>query len=278
MRTWCPRVLASAFAVIAVVTFGPVETRMAAQARPAEWPKPGPYTGPRTADGKPDLNGVWQVFNSAHWDVEAHSPEEGVPGGQGVVEGGVIPYKPEALARKKENYANRAALDPLSKCFLPGVPRITYVPMPFEIFQTPKYVVMAYEFAHARRIIYTDGSPHVEALEFWLGDSRGTWEGDTLVVSTNNFNDRTWFDKAGNYHSEALDVIERYTPIGANHIDYEVTITDPKVFTRPWKMRMVIYRRMEPGVRVLDYDCVSFFWKRAVDKQKQSGTGGSSKK
>ena len=124
MCTWCPRVLACAFAVIAVVTFGPMETDVAAQARPAEWPKPGPYTGPRTADGKPDLNGVWQVFNSAHWDVEAHSPDEGVPGGQGVVEGGVLPYKPEALARKKENYANRAALDPLSKCFLPGVPRI----------------------------------------------------------------------------------------------------------------------------------------------------------
>jgi hypothetical protein len=125
---------------------------------------------------------------------------------------------------------------------------------------------MAFAFAHARRLIYTDGSPHVEALEFWMGDSRGRWEGDTLVISTNNFNNKTWFDKAGNYHSEALEVLERYTPMGPNHIDYEVTITDPQVFTRPWKMRMVIYRRIEPGAQLLDYDCVSFWWKRVTKK------------
>lgn len=220
------------------------------------------YVGPRTSDGKPDLNGIWQVMGTAHWDLEAHSPEEGVPGGQSVVEGGDIPYKPEALAQKRANYANRATADPLSKCYLPGVPRVTYVPLPFEITQTPKYVNIAYEFAHARRIIYTDGSPHVEALEFWMGDSRGRWEGDTLVVDTNNFNDKTWFDKAGNYHSEELHVVERYTPTGPNTIDYQVRIEDPKVFTRPWNMRMIIYRRLEPGLQLLDYDCVSFFWKK----------------
>ena len=266
MGAWYPSVLSALTVASALVSVALGASGVAAQA-PASNQPAAPYAGPRTSDGRPDLNGVWQVLNSAHWNLEAHSPEEGVPGGQGVVEGGVIPYKPEALAQRKDNYANRATHDPLSRCYLPGVPRITYVPLPFEIIQTPKYVVMAYAFAHARRIIYTDGSPHVEALEFWMGDSRGRWEGDTLVVSTNNFNDKTWFDKAGNYHSEALEVVERYTPMGPHHIDYDVTITDAKVFTRPWKMRMVIYRRLEPGAQALDYDCVSFWWKRMLTKK-----------
>jgi hypothetical protein len=181
-----------------------------------------------------------------------------------VVEGGTIPYKPEALAKKKQNYDNRATADPFAKCYLPGVPRITYVPLPFEISQSPKHVIFAYEFAHARRIVYTDGSPHVQALEFWMGDSRGRWEGDTLVIDTNDFNDNTWLDKAGNYHSNALHVIERYTPTDSSHINYEVTIEDSKVFARPWKMSMVIYRRVEAGVQLLEYDCVSFFWKKTI--------------
>jgi hypothetical protein len=136
------------------------------------------------------------------------------------------------------------------------------VPLQFEIVQTPKYVVMAYEYAHTRRIIYTDGSPHVEALDFWMGDSRGRWEGDTLVVDSVDFNDQTWFDKAGNFHSDALHVIERFTPIDQDHLDYGVTIEDPKVYTRPWKMNMIIYRRLEKGLQLLDYDCVSFFWQK----------------
>ena len=231
---------------------------------------PAAYTGRRTVDGKPDLNGIWQVLNSAHWNLEPHSPEDGVPGGQGVVEGGTIPYKPEALTKRQENYEKRATADPMLHCYLPGVPRITYVPLPFEIVQTPKYVVFAYEYAHARRIAYTDGSPHVEALEFWMGDSRGKWEGDTLVIDTKNFNDKTWFDKAGNFHSEALRVVERYTPRSRDHIWYEATIEDPKVFTRPWKISMMLYRRLDPGVQLLDYDCVSFFWKNAIATQKRS--------
>jgi len=222
----------------------------------------------KTADGKPDFNGIWQVLNTAEWDIEAHAPAEGVPGGQGVVEGGTIPYTPEALKIRDQNRAKRATADPASKCYLPGVPRITYTPMPFEITQTPKYVVIAYEFAHARRIIYTDGSPHAEALEFWMGDSRGKWEGDTLVVTTNNFTDKTWLDKSGNFHSTNLKVTERYTPNGPNHINYEVTLEDPKVYTRPWKMHMVIYRRLEPNLQLLDYDCVSFFWSRMFSGKK----------
>ena len=220
----------------------------------------GGYRGPRAADGKPNLNGIWQVLNSANGDIEAHSARPNVPAGMGVVEGGSIPYQPWALAKKRDNYARRATADPLSKCFLPGVPRATYVPMPFEIIQTPRYTVMAFEIARARRIIYTDGSKHPEALEFWMGDSRGHWEGDTLVVDSVDFNDNTWFDQAGNFHSDALHTVERYTPMDPDHIRYDVTIEDPKVFTRPWKMSMILYRRLDKGLQLLEYDCVSFFW------------------
>jgi hypothetical protein len=234
----------------------------------AQAPSGGRYTGPRTADGKPNLNGIWQVMNAAHWDLEPHSAEEGVPPGLGVVEGGVIPYQPWAAARKKENYANRAALDPINKCFLPGVPRIMYVPFPFQIAQTPKYVVLTHEYQHATRIVYTDGSPHAPPNDFWMGDSRGRWEGDTLVVDVTHFNDRTWFDMAGNFHSDALHVVERFTPLDAGHVlQYEATIEDPKVFTRPWKISMPIYRRAEPNMQLLDYDCVDFFWLRMRTKR-----------
>lgn len=248
-----PKIWLPIIAILGLISIGPLGLDVSAQGG-------AKYNGPRTSDGKPDLNGIWQVLNSANWDIEAHTAERGVPGGQGVVEGGPIPYQPWALEQKKKNYANRKAGDPLTKCFLPGVPRATYLPLPFEIVQTPKYVVIAHEFAQARRIVYTDGSPHVEALEFWMGDSRGRWEGDALVVDTIDFNDRTWFDHAGNFHSNALHVVERFTPLSQNHLDYEVTIEDPKVFTRPWKMRMMVYRRLEKGLQLLEYDCVSFFW------------------
>jgi hypothetical protein len=267
MSSRSQRLLAGVAVAAVCAWFKPAVSAVAAQA-PGKPAQAAAYSGPRTSDGKPDWNGIWQVLSTANWNLEPQSPEEGVPGGQGVVEGGTIPYQPWALKKRQENYAQRATADPLSKCYLPGVPRITYVPLPFEITQTPKYVVMAYAYAHARRIIYTDGSPHVEALEFWMGDSRGKWEGDTLVVSTNNFTDKTWFDKAGNFHSTALQVIERYSPRGPNHINYEATIEDSKVFTRPWKISMLIYRVLEPGQQqLLDYDCVSFFWKRALTKK-----------
>jgi len=263
MRTRFERVLATLITVVALLGLGLAFSELVAQA-PASQGRAGGYRGPRTSDGKPDLNGIWQVLNSANWDIEPHSAQEGVPAGQGVVEGGSIPYQPAALAKRKENFERRATSDPLSKCYLPGVPRVTYVPLPFEITQTPKYVTIAYEIAHARRIIYTDGSPHVKALEFWMGDSRGRWEGDTLVVDSIDFTDKTWFDKAGNFHSTELHVVERYTPMDPDHINYEVTIEDPKVFTRPWKMSMIIYRRVEKGLQLLEYDCVSFFWQKAL--------------
>ena len=216
------------------------------------------YDGPRTSEGQPDLNGIWQALNAASWDVRAHNAQDGVPAGLGVVEGGEIPYQPWAAAQQRENYANRLTADPLRQCFLPGVPRVTYLPFPFRILQTPDHVVITYEFAHVVRIIYTDGSPHPLPNDFWMGDSRGHWDGDTLVVDTTHFNGRTWFDAAGNFHSDQLHVVERYTPITPYHLDYEVTIEDPGVFTRPWTMRMPLYRRMDDGLQLLDYDCVDF--------------------
>ncbi len=224
------------------------------------------YEGPRTPEGNPDLSGFWQVLNSAAWDIRPHNAQDGIPAGLGVVEGGEIPYQPWAAEQQQENYANRLTADPVRQCFLPGVPRITYMPFPFRILQTPDHVVVTYEFAHAVRIIYTDGSPHPLPNDFWMGDSRGHWEGDTLVVDTTHFNGRTWLDAAGNFHSDALQVVERYTPTTPYHIDYEVTLEDPNVFTRPWKMRMTLYRRMDEGLQILDYDCVDHLLQIAVEQ------------
>ena len=208
----------------------------------------------RTADGKPNLQGIWQVLNTAAWDLQDHSARLGVPGGQTVVDGNDIPYQPATLKQKQQNFANRATADPETKGFLPGVPRIMYMPLPFQIFQTPTHVAMTFEYAQAVRILYTNGTPHPRGpINWWLGDSRGRWEGDTLVVDVVHFTDQTWLDRAGNFHSDALHLVERYTMTGPDHINYEVTVEDPKVFTRPRKMSMLLYRRKEPNVRLLDY-------------------------
>jgi len=234
-------------AVIAVAT-----ARICAQGRAGN---PSAYNPPLTSDGKPDLQGIWQALSTAAWDIQDHSARLGVPAGQGVVEGNEIPYQPWAAARKKDNFEKRLTEDPIAKCYLPGVPRITYMPHPFQIFQTRGTTVILYEYDHAVRTIYTD-RPHLPGhIDFWLGMSRGRWEGETLVVDVIDFNDKTWFDAAGNFHSDALHVVERYTRTGPDHIAYEVTIDDPKVFTRPWKMSMTLYRRREQNVQLLDYEC-----------------------
>ena len=218
-----------------------------------------PYTPPRTRDGQPDLQGIWQVLNTAAWDLEDHNARLGVPAGRGVVEGGVIPYLPAALARKRENFEKRATLDPESKCYLPGVPRITYMPYPFQIVQQADKVSILYEYLHTIRYVYTNGNPHPKGpIEWWMGDSRGRWEGNTLVVDVVHFNDLTWFDRAGNFHSSALHVIERYTPTGPDHMLYEATIEDPNVFTRPWKISMPLYRRQERDAELLEYQCHAY--------------------
>lgn len=212
----------------------------------------------RTADGKPDLNGIWQALNSAAWDIQDHSGQLGMPPGLGVVEGNAIPYQPWAAAKKKENFANRAAADPTeASCFLPGVPRATYMPFPFQIIQGNKKIVIAYEFASASRIIpleKVDAAP----TESYMGWSAGRWEGDTLVVDVTGLNDKTWFDRAGNFHSEALHVVERYTPASREMLLYEATLDDPKVFTRPWKISFPLYRRVDKNAQFLEFKCVPF--------------------
>ena len=225
------------------------------------------YRAPRTADGKPNFNGIWQAVTEAYWDIEAHaaapSPvlelgaSHAVAGGLGIVEGGTIPYKPEALKTKQQNFTNRLKLDPEIKCYLPGVPRATYMPYPFQIIQGPKFIMMIHTFAGAVRTIYMD--EHKEApADSWMGWSNGRWEGDTLVVDTTGFNEKSWFDRAGNFHTDALHVVERITAASPNHLQYEATIEDPNVFTRPWKINVPLYRRMEKNAQIMEFRCVEF--------------------
>lgn len=209
---------------------------------------------PRMPDGRPNLEGIWQVRNRASYDLEDHVARYGMPAGRAVVEGGVIPYQPWAAKRKLENLARRAKRDPLAQCYLPGVPRIMYMEWPFQIFQTTDHIAMTFEWTQVYRLIYTNGSRHIDGIEFWMGDSRGRWEGDTLVVEVTNHNDRTWFDMVGNFHSEALKVTERYTLMDADTLQYEATIEDPKVFTRPWKISMPLHRHKDMD-RLLEYQC-----------------------
>lgn len=221
-------------------------------------PVPDSYRAPRAADGKPDLSGIWQTLSRAAWDLEDHSARPGIPAGQSVVEGGVIPYQPWAVAQRNVNRENAAKADPLAECFLPGVPRATYLPFPFQIAQSSSGIAILYEWSRTSRIIHTDGSRHPEGLEFWMGDSRGRWEGESLVVDVMNFNGNTWFDRAGNFHSSALHVTERYTRTGQDTLWYDVTIDDPKVFTRSWRIQMPLYRRSEKNVKILEYECLEF--------------------
>jgi hypothetical protein len=215
----------------------------------------------------PDLQGIWQVRNTAAWDIQDHAaglypglpPRFAVPAGQGVVEGNEIPYQLSARMQKEENFRNRETADPEAHCYLPGVPRITYMPYPFQIFQFADRIVILYEYLHATREIYMDGSPHSELVaDSWMGDSRGRWDGNTLVVDVTSFNDRTWLDRAGNFHSDSLHVVERYTRNGPDQMTYEATIEDPNVFTRPWKMKMPLYRRTEPDAQILEFECYAY--------------------
>jgi hypothetical protein len=209
---------------------------------------------PRTADGKPNLQGIWQVRNRASYDLEDHVARNGMPAGRSVVEGGTIPYQPWAVAKKQENYAKSQTADPLSKCYMPGVPRIMYMEFPYHIFQTRDHVAITFEWSSVFRLIYTNGKPGPKGIDFWMGDSRGHWEGDTLVVDVTDHNDKTWFDMAGNFHSDALHLVERYTMLDADTIQYEVTIEDSKVFTKPWKISMPLYRQKNMD-RILEYQC-----------------------
>ena len=225
------------------------------------------YRAPRAADGHADLNGIWQAMNTANWDIQDHAARQGpvaalgasfsVPGGAGVVEGNELPYQPWAATQKQKNASNWLTLDPEVKCYLPGVPRATYMPHPFQIVQSTSTILISYEFASASRIVHMK-DVGAAPLDSWMGWSRGRWDGDTLVVDVTGLNEQTWFDRAGNFHSEALHVVERYTRTGPDQLLYEATVEDPKVFTRPWKMSMPLYRRIEKNAQLFEYKCVEF--------------------
>ena len=225
------------------------------------------FKAPRTADGKPNLTGIWQVMNTANWDLQTHEARQGpvialgaafaVPPGIGVVEGEEIPYLPAAAAKKKTNGENWMTLDPEVKCYMPGIPRATYMPFPFQIVQSTNTVLMAYEFTSASRIIRM-GTKEKSPAPAWMGWSVGRWEGDTLVVDVTDIEEKTWFDRAGNFHSDELHVVERYTMTDANTLAYEATIEDPKTFSRPWKISMPIYRRLEKNAQLMEFKCVPF--------------------
>ena len=222
---------------------------------------------PRAADGKPKLDGIWQAIASANWDVRAHAARPGAldelgalgaePPGLGVIAEGDIPYQAWAREQQAQNYADRIELDTEVKCFMPGVPRATYLPHPFQIFQTDEYVMIAYQYAGAVRTIHMN-DPGPAPTSFWMGWSVARWEGDTLVVEVTNQKPETWFDRAGNFHSGDLRVTERYTPIGPNHLNYEATIEDSSVFTQPWTISMPLYRRVENGAQLLEFKCIPF--------------------
>lgn len=223
---------------------------------------------PRTADGRADFNGIWQAIGSAHWNIEPHAADfspivelgaiGAIPAGLGVVEGGKIPYTPEARAIQEQNKADWLALDPVVKCYMPGVPRANYLPFPFQIIQSPDHVVMAYEFASASRIVYMN-RPDFEAPIFsWMGHSRGHFEGDSLVIDVTDQVPDTWLDHAGNHHSDALRVTERYTHLGPNTLMYEATLEDPNVYTEAWTLRFPLYRRLDENMQLLEFKCVEF--------------------
>ncbi len=234
------------------------------------WMAVGPASGqsaaPRAADGRPNLNGIWQVLNTANWDIEAHEARPGppqlgallaAPAGLGVVVDGPIPYQPSAAAKKKEHFNKRWTEDPEAKCYLPGVPRATYMPFPFQIVQGTDKIMMIYEYASAGRTIHMGKVPE-SPVETWMGHSVGRWDGQTLVVDVTSLNGSAWFDRAGNFQSDSLHVTERYTPVGADALNYEATIEDPTLYTRPWTLRMPLYRRREPGLQLLEFRCVPF--------------------
>ena len=230
--------------------------------------QPQTYRAPRTPDGTPDLSGIWQANNTANWNLEAHAAKQGpvvalgaafsVPPGLGVVEGdGAIPYRNETLAKKQENGEKWTTLDPEVKCFMPGIPRATYMPYPFQIVQSGDTVLMTYEFASASRVVRMNSKEQSPAPA-WMGWSIVRWDGETLVIDVTDHMEETWFDRAGNYHSDQLKVTERYTAIDPDTLQYQATIEDPKVFSRPWSISMPLYRRRDPNMQLLEYKCVEF--------------------
>jgi hypothetical protein len=252
-RAWT--VLSAAFVVfLAAPAYGQAPARPASQV-------------PRMPDGKPNFTGLWQVLGTADWDIRDHSAHAGpfyqlgaigaMPAGQGIVDGGEIPYKPEAAAQQKDNFKNRMKLDPEVKCYMPGIPRANYMPFPFQIVQSQRDVAFAYEYATANRVVNM-GKPKEAQVDTWMGMSNGHWEGDTLVVDVSGLNGNSWFDRSGNFQTDSTHVIERFSLADADHINYEATIEDPAIYTKPWKISTVIYRRKEKAAQLNEFKCVEY--------------------
>jgi hypothetical protein len=264
------------FTIAAAAVCIPAQTPAPAKAAPAR-----AATSSRMPDGKPNLNGVWEYIGAANWDIQDHSAAPSSmwqlgaigaePAGQGIVEGNEIPYKPEALAKKNQNKASALAEDPEAKCYMPGIPRATYMPFPFQIIQSNKDILMAYEFASANRLINM-GKPIEAGSDTWMGTSNGHWEGDTLVVDVTGLNGLSWFDRSGNFASDKLHVVERYKRRSNDVMDYEATIEDPSVFTRPWKISLPLYKRAEKNTQMLEFKCVEFAEELLYGKYKKQPT------
>lgn len=249
MRGW--RLAIGAAAVVGFLAAGIA----GAHAQAASTLPPGPPI-PRTSEGTPDLSGIWRTLGALDYDIEPHGGRPGVPPGRGIVRGGAVPYQPWALEQRAKHFANRATADPRTKCFTLGTPRGIYSGEPFQIFQRPRDVTIVHGFGHSVRTIHTNGTEHPEGpLDFWAGDSRARWEGDTLVVDVVYFNGETWLDRAGNFHSDALHVVERWTPIDAYTLRYEAALEDPKVYTRPWTLEVLLYRDRDPGAQLIENYC-----------------------
>jgi hypothetical protein len=222
---------------------------------------------PRMPDGKPNFTGLWQALGTAYWDIRDHSARAGpyfqlgavgaMPAGQGIVEGGEIPYTPAAAAKQKENFQNRFKLDPEVKCYMPGIPRANYMQFPFQIIQSQRDIAFAYEYATANRVVNM-GKFKEAAVDTWMGTSNGHWEGNTLVVDVTGLNGNSWFDRSGNFQTENTHIVERFTAGDADHINYEALIEDKTIYTRPWKISTVLYRRKEKNAQLNEFKCVEF--------------------
>jgi hypothetical protein len=237
----------------------------------------------RTPDGKPDLSGIWQAVSSAHYNIEPHAAAEGpypaqmgalsaIPAGLGIIDQGKIPYNEQSLRQRDANRVDAITKDPLAKCYMPGVPRATLLPFPFQIVQSREVILIAHEFAEANRILYVDQPDLESQVDSWMGHSNAHWEGDTLVVRVTGQMPDSWLDRAGNFHSWEMVVEERWTPMGANHINYKATITDPNTFTQPWSISLPLYRRMEPNMQLLEFKCAEFSEEYLYGEWRKPGT------
>ncbi|HXX44419.1 MAG TPA: hypothetical protein VEJ38_06800 [Candidatus Acidoferrales bacterium] len=214
----------------------------------------GSYSPPKLPDGTPDFRGIWQAQTSAYVNIEG-----GAGAGKSVVvdpADGKIPYLPDALKQRAKNYQNRATADPAENCFQAGVPRTMLLARPFQIAQSVGHLAIVYTDDHAYRIVLPSLIPHDDGIDFFMGDSRGHWERNTLVVDVTDLGDQTWLDAAGNYHSDQLHVVERYTMLGPDTMKYEATMDDSMVYARPWTIRVLLYRDKAPGARIEEDECI----------------------